>query len=626
MGGEQRCPIHQPSARHENGICLHCGRCGEPMDPAPDRAVMRCPDRLCGRKLQFFAGVGWRWTGWRGDPSPYPHDLFAADDPLAPRGDGRGRGRGASERQGRALALDDPDPWPEPVDGGALLQEISTAMRAGVAMPTEAADAVALWTVHAAGHDAAETSPLLALLSAEKRSGKTTLRRRIGAVVPRPLATSSISAPALYRVIEAARPTLLADEGDTWLSPRRSESESAAALRGVIASGWTRDEVAIRCDGEGNEPRAYSTWAPKVICAIGDLPDTIADRAIVVRLHRRRRNERIERTDRRALAALDPLRRKAWRWARDNEAALTGADPPIPPELDDRAADNWRPLLAIADRVGGEWPERARRAAVALSALRADAETVGIMLLGDLRTIWAERGEPDRIGSGDLVGALRLIEGRPWAEWGRDGRGLTPHGLARLLAPYGVRPRPGPSGTARGYYRVDLADLWDRYLPIPPATTAEPQQSLSVDVANLQNQTVAREITTVAPLPTVDGGRCGSDFVATVENCRSATSSDGENYGLAVVAGGVGQNKPTEWFITIVNSFVSVEGNTLGPYCPGDPVPPDLPVENLRALRKWGATTTLPPPPPAWTCPADSHSYGWLGDRWGCAECRRPAP
>src|SRR5262245_65864349 len=55
------------------------------------------------------------------------------------------------------------------------------------------------------------------------------------------------------------------------------------------------------------------------------------------------------------------------RWANDNIDLLCDADPATPDVLNDREADCWRPLLAIADRAGGEWPHLARSAAVSLS-------------------------------------------------------------------------------------------------------------------------------------------------------------------------------------------------------------------------------------------------------------------
>src|SRR5260370_10770113 len=101
-----------------------------------------------------------------------------------------------------------------------------------------------------------------------------------------------------------------------------------------------------------------------MIALIGRLPATLEDRAIVLPMRRRAPGETVDRIRRDALLRrLDPLRRRSARWAADHLAALRAADPAVPEALDDRQADNWRPLLAIADAAGGAWPGRRRTAA-----------------------------------------------------------------------------------------------------------------------------------------------------------------------------------------------------------------------------------------------------------------------
>ena len=65
--------------------------------------------------------------------------------------------------------------------------------------------------------------------------------------------------------------------------------------------------------------------------------------------------------------------------------AIANAQPDIPPTLNDRAADIWEPLLAIADLAGGDWPQLARQAALKLSAAYDDDITLIGSLLKDLR-------------------------------------------------------------------------------------------------------------------------------------------------------------------------------------------------------------------------------------------------
>ena len=69
--------------------------------------------------------------------------------------------------------------------------------------------------------------------------------------------------------------------------------------------------------------------------------------------------------------------------------ALTDAEPDMP--VEDRAADVWEPLIAVADQAGGAWPERARGACLTLTgkAEADDAErSVSLRLLADLRTVF----------------------------------------------------------------------------------------------------------------------------------------------------------------------------------------------------------------------------------------------
>jgi Protein of unknown function (DUF3631) len=162
------------------------------------------------------------------------------------------------------------------------------------------------------------------------------------------------------------------------------------------------------------------------------------------------------------------LGRKAARWAADNIEALRSADPDVPANLQNRAADNWRPLIAIADAAGGDWPVRVRQIAEHAAGSADATQSDAVLLLADIRALFAEK-KTDRLRSADIVAPLASIEGRPWAERGANGP-LTRHRLAQMLAPFGIRPqtiRVG-TGTAKGYLRAQFEDAFDRYLP-PPA-------------------------------------------------------------------------------------------------------------------------------------------------------------
>ena len=157
-----------------------------------------------------------------------------------------------------------------------------------VVLPVGGADAAALWTLHAHAHDTAAISPILAITSPTPECGKTTLLTLLGALVPKPLAASNITAAPLFRAVEKWRPTLLIDEADTFL---RDSDE----LRGIINSGHNRGAAfVIRSVGDDHEPRQFMTWAPKVIALIGKLPPTLASRAIHIEMRRLGPGETVE--------------------------------------------------------------------------------------------------------------------------------------------------------------------------------------------------------------------------------------------------------------------------------------------------------------------------------------------
>ena len=303
------------------------------------------------------------------------------------------RTQNGNHEQGSALNFCDHDPWPEEVAGAALLAELSQVIRRFVVLRQEAIDAICLWIVFAHAHEAAQISPILCLTSPTKRCGKTTLLHLVGSLVPRPLFTTNITPAAIYRTIERYVPSLLVDEADTFV---RGNEE----LRGILNSGHLRSAAIVVRTARGDfEPRTYGTWCPKVLALIGRLSDTIEDRAVMIPMKRCISGERPERLRFDSLDQLLPLQSRACRWSKDNVDRIRQSDPRIPAELGDRAADNWRHLLAIADLAGDDWPCRARAAAVALSAAGVDhEENTCELLLSDIRDLFKKRNA-DRLSS-----------------------------------------------------------------------------------------------------------------------------------------------------------------------------------------------------------------------------------
>ena len=373
--------------------------------------------------------------------------------------------------QGRSVILEPPILWSDPVEGADLLGEIVDALERHVVLPKGAAEAVAAWILFTHAFDAFTVAPMLALVSPEKRCGKTTTLDVVGAMVPRKLPAANISPAALYRTVETVTPTLLVDEADAFLN--RNED-----LRGILNAGHTRSTaIVIRTVGDDHEPRQFSTWCPKLIASIGKLASTIEDRSIVILMRRRAPGEKVVRLRRdRIDGEFESVRSRAARWAADHLDELRDADPAVPEELHDRAQDNWRPLLAIADMVGGPWPERLRHAALALHGKSiAEDDSIGVQLLADIQALFAGSSD-DVIASDVLVKKLLELADRPWADFAK-GHGLNQYGLARLLRKFDVRSRSVRTDgkTPKGYRRADLEDAFLRYLPQHPQPPQQDQ-------------------------------------------------------------------------------------------------------------------------------------------------------
>lgn len=398
----------------------------------------------------------------------------------------RGDGQVAEPGQGRPLRISRPDPWPHAVDGAELLNAISAFFSRHVFLPPGAADALAAWTVHTYCFSYFRHSPRLGFTSPEKRCGKTTALDALALLVCAPVTTANVTAAALFRTIELAAPTLLIDEADTFL--RENED-----LRGAINAGHKRGGQVIRCVGDDAEPRAFSVFAPAAIAAIGRLPGTIQDRALMVRMKRATRAERPAPFDAKAEVEAERLARMCARWIADHADKLPIFEPKLPPGLFNRAADNWRCLFAIAELAGGDWSARLTGASARL-APDDDDESRGIRLLDDIRAIFATRGT-DRIASAELVEALVAIETSPWSDFSR-GRPLTPAVLARMLGGFGLAPDTVRIGdrTPKGYYRHAFAEVWRRYLSDEPDTARPAEGGMEAQHRHNPQETTKNDV------------------------------------------------------------------------------------------------------------------------------------
>lgn len=325
--------------------------------------------------------------------------------------------------------------------------------------------ALALFVSHTYVIDAADATPYMVVVSAEKQSGKSRLLEVLRLLVHAPWMTSGATASTVYRKIERDRPTLLLDEIDAIFG---SNTDYTEPLRGALNAGNRRNATVTRTVGQGAklDVAEFSVFCPKVLAGIdtGRLPDTIRDRAVVIHIKRRRPGEGVERLrTREAEAETQPLRTDLASWADDAREQLQDATPPLPDALSDRAGDAWEPLFAIADVAGVSWGATARAAAVALAQAADGGDSRATRLLWIARIALAADLQ---ISTADLLGAINSDEEHPFGAW-NNGNGMQAHELARMLRPYGVKPTTIRLGdkTAKGYKGEHLADAFERYLP-----------------------------------------------------------------------------------------------------------------------------------------------------------------
>lgn len=354
----------------------------------------------------------------------------------------------------------------ERLSGAGLLDRIHELFGTYVVFPSpQAHDAAVLWASATHGQCAWEHAPRLAVVSPEKRCGKSRLMDVIEATSYNPLVTINASPAAVVRSIdEDDPPTLMVDEADTIFGSRKA-AENHEDIRGILNAGHQRNRPYIRWDVTSRAREECPTFAMAMLATIGDLPDTIMDRAVVIRMRRRGANETVApyRT-RRDAPALRNLRSCLSSWLKNHVEKLQNAEPDLP--VEDRAADTWEPLIAVADLAGGDWPERARNAAMMLVAAENESDadaSLSSRLLRDIRTIFDQQCV-SFLPSRDLTNRLRGIDDAPWPDLD-----LTMGGLANRLRPYGIRPRQDATGTVRGYRLEDFTDAFARYVPPPSA-------------------------------------------------------------------------------------------------------------------------------------------------------------
>ncbi|HEV2329573.1 MAG TPA: DUF3631 domain-containing protein [Verrucomicrobiae bacterium] len=363
-------------------------------------------------------------------------------------------------------------PHPQEVMIGDLLTDIEATIKRHVVLPDAAATALAVWVLHTYVYELRDTVAYVAIESPEKRCGKTTLLTVLGAMANKPLIASNVTVGALFRAIDTCRPTLLIDEADTFLAGNTT-------MRGVINSGntWrtayvlrtTRSKSHQSPDREGAVPtngidsglKRFSCWCPKVIAMIGKVPDTIADRSILVHMTRKLTTE-----IRAPLAELNiaNIKSKCMRFAMDKRHIVAQCGKIRGEGLNDRAADTFDPLFVIVRLAGEEWEQKLHAAALVLSPIAGSKSTVAELLL-DIYAIFLS-SHREKIFTRVLVEHLRDEEYNVTSAALKDSS-IDENKIAQLLRPYGIKPSLCRIGAqvARGYSIEQFADAIARYVP-----------------------------------------------------------------------------------------------------------------------------------------------------------------
>jgi len=405
------------------------------------------------------------------------------------------------------IGFEDVEPWHVPVDPAILLDTIETTIKRFIICNPETAIAVSLWCAMTWLMDVVQIAPLAIITAPEKRCGKSQLLFLMGKLVKKPITASGISPAALFRSIEKWQPCLLIDEADAFMKDNEE-------IRLLLNSGHTRDAAyIIRTVGDNHEPAKFNTWGAKVVCGISahKLADTLTDRAVLLELRRKLEHESVERLRYAGTDLFEELTAKLARFSDDYRETIRAARPNLPPSLNDRAQDNWEPLLAIADVAGGAWPDKARKAALKISGTDAPAMSTSTELLHDIKEVF-ELKQIERISTTNLILELCSDDERPWKTYNR-GNPISPRQISTRLKEYCIHSRDVRIGLEKfkGYQLSQFQETFDRYLSVLPPLSATTRQmsidaGLSVSDVSLVSDTNATRDIKETRKPSIDAG------------------------------------------------------------------------------------------------------------------------
>jgi hypothetical protein len=370
-----------------------------------------------------------------------------------------------------------PPPPGEPITGLALFEGMRAVIREYLSLEEDEYSVLALWCMHAHVYRQFMHTPRLILSAAVRDCGKTTALDVIGGFVPYPKKSDHMTPATFFRFADWG-PTLLLDEVDNL--GLLTDPVFQAALNSGYRRGGTIDRT-IK-----GQLVTFRTFAPVVLAGIGNVPLPLARRSIVIKLKRDPKapinRRQFDSEDEKQIEMFGLVLAHLTAWAADCEL---DRKPSMPERLTGGQCDNWRPLVSAADACGPQIGELARE--IAVKMCRNLDEDFEVLLLRDIRDLFDQK-RADRLASAVIVDNLNLLPHGLWVDWrGKQDtdtpRPMTPGIMAKLLAPFGVRPatiwplnRTADSKSSRGYHRSQFEDAWARYCQPGADTPTQPSK------------------------------------------------------------------------------------------------------------------------------------------------------
>jgi len=341
------------------------------------------------------------------------------------------------------------EPWDEPVNARELLAAAAAQFEKYIIIHDRViAPIVPLWIAFAWVIDIATFSPILIFQGGDTEMAKSAASEVVSLLTPRAYMLVEPTGPAFYRFVDRLRPSLFLDDADKLLLRRPD-------LAHIVNSSWKRGNYIPRTDAHG-VVHLFDAFGPRCLNGIdllAHLAPATRTRCITIDMLPALEEEKDQITSMRYAAEDENfviLRRKFLRWATDNMAVLKSAKPKMPDGFFSRLEENYHLLFAIADLAGGDWPKKARAAAIKASREHSEP-SLGKRLLAILFDLSTRYGV--LLTSKELE-QLVPAEDDEFANY--HGHSINKYEIAALLKPYcRIRPKlihPRGGKTAdRGY-------------------------------------------------------------------------------------------------------------------------------------------------------------------------------